>query len=151
MSDLNAHFSQQADKAYQEAAAGLGMHDPDWGPLEKALPKEEHGGWMFMGYMPKGHGRGEGMIREYKHGITRKNLALDEHATPYEPRDTATFGRVYNKYMSASAVDVLKHKGHYKDLKRMGEQPGTPYNEDYQAKRNAGLREAGYDVLHPGP
>ena len=53
----------------------FGAHEPDWEPLEKALPPEKCEGFMFMGYC-------DGK-RMYKHYITRKYLHLDEEGKAY--------------------------------------------------------------------
>lgn len=49
--------------------------EPDWAPLENAIPYEWCGGFMFMGYVDD--------IRLYKHIHTRHYLNLDSKGWTY--------------------------------------------------------------------
>ena len=51
------------------------MGEPDWAPLENAIPYEWCGGFMFMGYVDD--------IRLYKHIHTRHYLNLDSKGWTY--------------------------------------------------------------------
>ena len=57
-------------------------HDePNWDPLEKFLPLQLCGGFMWM-QAEKLEGVGE--LQAYKHSGTRRYLYLDDEARPYE-------------------------------------------------------------------
>ncbi len=66
------------EKAWEDVAGPADLDEPDWEPLERALPEAECAGFMFMGYSEDQAG-----IRLYKHGITRRYLALDERGRAY--------------------------------------------------------------------
>jgi len=53
--------------------------DPDWGPLERAIPRQWCGGFMWMNRI-----EADGVVIElYKHGITRRYLNLDQDNKAY--------------------------------------------------------------------
>lgn len=52
-----------------EIMRSRGMNDPDWTPLEWAIPPSHRDGWMWMGYGKHG-------VREYKHNDTRRYMFL---------------------------------------------------------------------------
>jgi hypothetical protein len=57
-----------------------GMHEPDWVPLEQALPHADCVGFMWMGWAVRPDG---GPIARYKHAVTRRYLNLDEDGNAY--------------------------------------------------------------------
>jgi hypothetical protein len=110
---------------------------PDWEPLHRALPVNEHDGWMFM--QRNDHPAG---IVSYKHGITRAYLHADRQGSAWRRS-----GEGWNGPMDAPSVLHSNWNGHYRDLKSFGFSPQTPYNDDFIAERNRHLRDAGYEVV----
>ena len=112
-----------------------GAHEPDWGPLEKALPYEWCGGFMFMGY--------SGVIRVYKHGLTRKHLYLDPDGNAYSyVRSTKRYIR-HNLHMAIEeAFEGLDETGYTRD---------TPYDDDVRAERAERLADAGWTMITVTP
>ena len=56
------------------------MHEPDWAPLERALPVTDCAAFMWMGWAVRPDGP---PIARYKHGVTRRYLNLDEGGVAY--------------------------------------------------------------------
>lgn len=68
-------LSRLVDKWADENLGG----DPNWGPLEAALPLAWCGGFMWMSRVEQ-----DGVVIElYKHGITRSYLNLDSTGGAY--------------------------------------------------------------------
>lgn len=57
-----------------------GMHEPDWAPLEGALPLEQRAEFMWMGWAIRPDGP---PIARYKHAVTRRYLNLDAEGAAY--------------------------------------------------------------------
>ena len=57
-----------------------GCEEPDWGPLEKILPLELCGPFMWMSDVELDGG---GRLFVYKHSATRRYFHLDESGAPY--------------------------------------------------------------------
>lgn len=114
-----------------------GAHEPDWTPLEAALPIEECGGFMFMGYAHANNGES---IRLYKHGITRHYLILDEQVRPY----TYTTSGVYVLYPWGLEAAINRA---FEGIDQLGATRATSYNEDFRATRDAALAAAGWKVV----
>ncbi len=131
-----------------------------WGPLEKVVPKKQQDGFMYMGksfYLYRSFGNREiiAPIHDYKHGITRKYLHLDESGTCY--RNTGEtkkmVGKLEKEYMvlepcsCREALDVV-----YKDIEKFGATRETKYDEDYKENVHKALADAGYTVvgIEPG-
>jgi hypothetical protein len=104
--------------------------EPDWKPLEARLGAARCAGFMFMGCV-KG-------IRQYKHGISRRCLFLDDHGRAYEASGRNEFRRVPFEEALAWVEGPLKE---------MGETLETPYDSAYRRRKEAALREAGIAVL----
>lgn len=85
---------------------------------------------MFMGRV---HG-----INQYKHGISRQYLLLDDEGRAYE-----AVGR--NEFREIPIVEALAQVE--EPLKDMGETLETPYDSAYIDRKDAALREAGIEVL----
>lgn len=52
----------------------------EWGPLERVVPYEECGAWMWMHAVDTADGQ---RVHFYKHICTRRYLQLDEHGNLY--------------------------------------------------------------------
>ena len=120
------------EKAWEDVAGPAGLDEPDWEPLERAVPVAECAGFMFMGYRDDPAG-----LRLYKHGITRRYLALDEHGRAY--RYTA-FG--YVEIPLDVGIDEV-----FEGLEEAGATRQTVYDDEYRAVRDAELARAGYGVI----
>ena len=117
-------------------AARDSIPDPEWGPLETAVPPEHCGGFMFMG-----HGRTPdgAPIMLYKHGITRHylNLTRDGQAWEYA-------GGMYGVIpLPVALMNVYGPD----DCDLYDGTRETVYDDQYQADRNARLIAAGYSVI----
>lgn len=154
----------------------------DWEPLRFFLDKygvlgadKELPGWMYMGSYPSQDGI---TIYEYKHGITRKGLALDadgnsyradysQEPTRYSP-DPLYAGWGPNKrvpyryalhYQAAEEmVPTGEHRRKFQQMPKENRPPmtaeeilSTPYDSNYKARRNKALVDAGYTVLGAEP
>lgn len=118
-----------------EIMRSFGAHEPDWAPLEKALPLKWCGGFMFMGYH-KG-------IRMYKHGFTRYYLFLDEDANAYSyDADTETYERI----PLPMAIELV-----FDGLEEMGYKRSSPYDDAAIEEKNRRLAEAGWNVVTVDP
>ncbi|MCA1709667.1 MAG: hypothetical protein LC808_42880, partial [Actinobacteria bacterium] len=60
---------------FEQAMIEAGSNEPDWKPLEMVLPMKWCDGFMYMGCFNGVH--------EYKHGLTRRTLALDADGHSY--------------------------------------------------------------------
>jgi hypothetical protein len=107
--------------------------DPDWGPLEAAIPREWCGGFMWMNRIEDC-----GVVIElYKHGITRRYLNLDRNGGAY--RYT---GDGYELIAMSEAVDHV-----FCGLEEMGYTRETDYDEEFIRRKHQALREAGWTVI----
>ena len=102
-----------------------------WKPLESLLGRDRCVGFMFMGCLSNG-------INQYKHGITRRYLFLDDHGAAYERVHGGGFGRI------ATSEAIARIEG---PLREIGETLETPYDSEYIRRKDAGLRAAGFEVL----
>jgi len=101
-----------------------------WEPLEKRLGRARCVGFMYMG-------RVNG-IHLYKHGLTRSYLCLDDRGDCYVSRgdwryETAEF-----------SVELGKIEA---SLRELGETLETVYDDQYIARKDRALKEAGISVL----
>ena len=114
--------------------------DPNWQPLERLLPPDWLGGWMFMqgGLGPNGD------ITCYKHGITRKSLHVDNKGQCWLWRYSEMQREgMYTPIGSIEAVLAV-----YRDIEAIGgASPSTIYDSDYIQRRNEALNAAGYTVV----
>ncbi len=104
--------------------------EPNWTPLEVRLGSTRCGGFMFMGRV-----RG---INQYKHGISRWYLLLDDERRAYQ----ATGGNEFRQIPFEEALARVEAP-----LREMGETLDTPYDCAYIHRKDAALREAGIEVL----
>ncbi len=107
--------------------------DPDWGPLERAIPREWCGGFMWMN-------RTEdcGVVIElYKHGITRRYLNLDRFGGAY--RYTG------DGYELITMEEAIEHV--FEGLEEMGFSRETNYDEEFIRRKHEALRAAGWTVI----
>jgi hypothetical protein len=106
---------------------------PNWKPLQARLSPGRCAGFMFMG-------RVNG-INQYKHGISRRYLFLDDEGRAYR-----AFGRSeFREVPIEEALAVVEEP-----LKELGETLETPYDVAYVRRKEAALREAGIEVLRIG-
>ena len=59
--------------------------EPNWKPLEARLGPARCAGFMFMGRVNS--------INQYKHGISRRYLLLDDEGLAYQPLDETSSER----------------------------------------------------------
>ena len=104
--------------------------EPNWKPLEARLGTARCAGFMFMGRV---HG-----INQYKHGISRRYLLLDDEGRAYEMGGTDEFREIPFEEAVARVEEPLKS---------MGETLEAPYDSAYISRKDAALRDAGIEVL----
>jgi hypothetical protein len=102
-----------------------------WKPLECLLGIDRCAGFMFMGRLSNG-------INQYKHGISRRYLFLDDDGVAYERVHDGGFRRI------AMGEAIPRVEGR---LREIGETLETPYDSDYMRRKDAALRAAGFEVL----
>ena len=115
--------------------------EPDWEPLEELLPADELPGFMWMGAH---EGPGGRKIQSYKHGITRGYL----HLTLEDGRPQAWTYKSLERtptFRARETSDALEE--HYRALEELEELPETAYDNEYRARRNAALKDAGWTVI----
>ena len=86
--------------------------DDYWSPLESLLGREQCVGFMFMGRLSNG-------INQYKHGISRRYLFLDDDGVAYERVHDGGFRRI------AMSEAIARIEG---PLREIGETLETPYD-----------------------
>ena len=102
-----------------------------WRPLESSLGHDRCVGFMFMGRLSNG-------INQYKHGISRRYLFLDDHGVAYERVHDGGFRRIATR----EAITRIEES-----LREMGETLEARYDSEYIRRKDAVLRAAGFDVL----
>ena len=102
-----------------------------WKPLESLLGGERCVGFMLMGRLSNG-------INQYKHGISRRYLFLDDDGEAYERAGDGRFRRIARAEAIASVEEALKE---------IGETLETPYDSEYITRKDAALSAAGFEVL----
>lgn len=119
----------------QWAEENLG-DDPNWRPLEAALPAKWCGGFMWMNRVVD-----KGVVIElYKHGITRCYLNLDVEGGAYR-----WTGSGYEPIPLDEAVDHA-----FDRIEEMGWDRTTVYDDEVRAEKYRVLREAGWTVITTG-
>lgn len=128
-----------------------GIGEPVWEPLERfcrsvLYEEDAASGFMFMGAAlgPEG----DRLIYLYKHGITRRYVNLDRELKTYSYRGDRggpdAFGDpIYKEISINDAIARLD----LASLPKMGAELTTPYDNDYKERRDAALREAGWEVI----
>lgn len=119
----------------QRTMRSLGMHEPDWKPLEKVLPLKWCAGFMFFGY--------SGDIRTYKQGFTRYCLHIDSRGNTY------AYNSRTDSYIRIPRSLAIAHV--FSGIERMGFTRETPFDEKNQAKRIKMLEDAGWTVVSVTP
>jgi hypothetical protein len=104
--------------------------EPNWKPLEARLSPARCAGFMFMGRLNG--------INQYKHGISRRYLLLDDEGRAYQ-----AFG--INEFREVPIAEALARVE--APLKEMGETLETPYDSAYVRSKEVALREAGIELL----
>ena len=112
-----------------------GAHEPDWDPLEKVLPYEWCGGFMFMGY--------EGEIRMYKHGLTRRYINVDPAGNTY------LYNGVSESHFPVPLEEAIEHV--FEHIEAMGYARETKCTEEVMAERRRRMEEAGWTIVTLGP
>jgi len=103
---------------------------PNWEPLEKKLGRGKCVGFMYMG---KVNG-----IHLYKHGITRTYLNLSDRGECYVSRGDW-------RYEPADfAAELRKLEA---SLRTLGETLATVYDDEYIARKDRALQEAGIPLV----
>jgi len=102
-----------------------------WRPLESLLGRGRCVGFMFMGRLSNG-------INQYKHGISRQYLFLDDDGVAYERVHDGRFRRIAMSEAIARIEDPLRE---------IGETLHTPYDSEYIRRKDAVLSAAGFEVL----
>lgn len=102
----------------------------NWKPLEAKLGAQRCAGFMFMG-------RSNG-INQYKHGISRRYLFLDDE------------GRAYESAGSDESREIAFEEalGRVEEpLRALGATLETPYDAAYVTRKAAALQEAGIETF----
>lgn len=120
--------------------------DPQWGPLELVLKPEWLGGFMFMGKHPHPTMPGRTLF-EYKNGITRRYLRVDDEGQAYGFKgDAKTGAEKYPPIPLEQAIDRV-----FEGIEKQGETRESKYNDAYRQKRNDALIKAGIGVASATP
>lgn len=107
--------------------------DPDWGPLEAAIPREWCDGFMWMNRVDQGGTT----IELYKHGITRRYLNLDHAGGAW-----VYTGDGYEPTPLPEALDEV-----FEGLEEMGYDRETVYDEEFIRRKHEAFRRAGWTVI----
>jgi hypothetical protein len=113
--------------------------DDSWSPLESLLGRNRCVGFMFMGRLSNG-------INQYKHGISRQYVFLDDYGVAYERIHEGGFRRI----ATSEAIARIEES-----VQEIGETLETPYDSEYIRRKDGILRSAGFELLRfkidPGP
>ena len=144
--ELARRLRSTPDDVERTTKGPAGMREPDWAPLEGALPLPHCTGFMWMGWAVRPDGP---PIARYKHGITRRYLNLDEHGAAYRyvPAPNPAWCGSYVRVTLERAVDDAFagiEKMHCVDA---GDPRGTPYDDAYRRARDEALSRAGFTVV----
>lgn len=101
---------------------------PNWEPLETKLGRERCVGFMYMGRING--------INLYKHGIARRYLALDDRGQCFVQRHKQYQGVDFN--VELAKIEAV--------LAEIGETLESSYNEEYIARKDQALEQAGLQV-----
>lgn len=103
---------------------------PNWKPLESKLGPDRCVGFMFMG---KQNG-----VYQYKHGISRRYLLLDDNGRAYEANELSSFREI------PFEVALARIEAPLADL---GATLETAYDDAYLDRKASALRAAGMHLL----
>jgi hypothetical protein len=101
-----------------------------WRALVSRLGAARCAGFMYMGQVSGVH--------QYKHGLTRRYLFLDDDGCAYEAGDRNEFREIPFEEALARVTAPLAD---------MGETLETPYDDAYIRRKDEALRAAGIEVL----
>jgi hypothetical protein len=104
--------------------------EANWKPLETRLGAARCAGFMFMGCLNG--------INQYKHGLSRRYLLLDDEGRAYEAAGRKEFREISFDEALAWVEEPLKE---------LGETLETSYDNAYVSRKEAALRAAGLEVL----
>ena len=104
--------------------------EANWKPLEMRLGTGRCAGFMFMGRFNE--------INQYKHGISRRYLFLDEKGRAY-----GAVGR--NEFREIPFDEAIARVD--EPLKALGDTLETAYDHSYISRKEATLQEAGIEIL----
>ena len=104
--------------------------ETNWKPLETRLGAVRCAGFMFMGRLNS--------INQYKHGLSRRYLFLDDEGRAYE----AAGRKEFREISFDDALALVEEP-----LKELGETLETSYDDAYVNRKEAALRAAGFEVL----
>jgi hypothetical protein len=104
--------------------------EANWKPLETRLGAARCAGFMFMGCLNG--------INQYKHGLSRRYLFLDDAGSAYEAARRKEFREISFDEALARVEEPLKE---------LGETLETSYDDAYVNRKEAALRAAGIEVL----
>ena len=127
--EMILRISRIVDRWAEEWLGG----EPDWGPLEAAIPERWCGGFMWM-YRDDHDGT---TIELYKHGITRRYLNLDHSGGAWRATDDG-----YERIPLTEAIDHV-----FEGLEEMGWTRETVYDEEFIRRKHEALRKAGWTVI----
>ena len=119
----------------ERAMLDAGANEPNWGPLERVLPMKWCGGFMYMGCF-------EG-VHDYKHGLTRRSLQLDNEGRAY------TYDSRTDRHREIAldvAVDYV-----FEDIEEMGYTRETVLTDEVMAERRQRLADAGWTIVTATP
>src|SRR5258708_1124153 len=104
--------------------------EANWKPLETRLGASRCAGFMFMAY--------SNGINQYKHGLSRRYLLLDDEGRAYEAAAPTPLRQLPVDEALARVEEPLKE---------LGETLETPYDDAYVNRKEAALGAAGIEVL----
>ena len=102
----------------------------NWKPLETKLGTARCAGFMFMGRLNG--------INQYKHGLSRRYLFLDDEGQAYEAAGRNEFRQIPFDEALALVEEPLKE---------LGATLETAYDDAYVSRKDATLQAAGIEVL----
>jgi hypothetical protein len=102
----------------------------NWKPLETKLGAPRCAGFMFMGRLNG--------INQYKHGLSRRYLFLDDEGRAYETARRDEFREISFDEALARVEEPLKE---------LGETLETSYDDAYVNRKEVALRAAGIEGL----
>ena len=101
-----------------------------WKPLETKLGAPRCAGFMFMGRLNG--------VNQYKHGLSRRYLLLDDEGLAYEAAGRNEFREIPFDEALARVEEPLKE---------LGETLETVYDDAYVSRKEATLQAEGIEVL----
>ena len=104
--------------------------EANWRPLETKLGTARCAGFMFMGRL--------NAINQYKHGLSRRYVFLDDEGQAYEAAGRNEFREIPFDEALARVEEPLKE---------LGETLETASDDAYVSRKDATLQEAGIEVL----